>query len=77
MGFAGAPRRHDRHFKVANRLVAAGDRRRQADAGQDAGDLPGERRFAEFQCLEPDARAWPLDADGDHPKPILSAKSLH
>jgi arsenic resistance protein ArsH len=49
---------------------------RATDAGPDAGADAGQRRIAELQHAQPDAGAWPLDADDHHSEPVLGAQGV-
>ncbi|MEY4235913.1 MAG: arsenical resistance protein ArsH, partial [Pseudomonadota bacterium] len=45
-------------------------------AGENLGSDGGQRRVAIFQCREPNANTWPLDADVDDSKSELCGQSF-
>ena len=67
---------HHRHFQIADRLVAAGERRGAADAGTHACGYAGERRVAVVQRCQRASHPWPLDADDHHPEPVFGRQGL-
>src|SRR5256885_1586234 len=74
--FARAPWGHDGVDEDADRLDSAVGRRSAPDAGKDAGGDAGLGRLAVLQRRQPDARAGPLDADADHPQPVLGRQGV-